>query len=196
MPPIPSPIIKSNHPRKTRTYATANPPPRDGETLLIHSVFRAQPSHCLATTTCNVSPPQSSSSRCHRLRRRRPSLRPFHFLTTRNLPLGHTRTRTPYIRYTRWWCRWRSAADQNRPSSYPAQSSLRHPKDERARLGHVRRARFLRDGVHRGGRAGRPGHRRQPAVRAGSHFGQIGIGAPAGGGRGLLEHRLVPCTPR
>jgi len=156
---------------------------------LIHSAFRAQPSHCQATTTCNVSPPQpsSSSSRRHRLRRRRP-LRPFHFLTTR--------TRPPYIRYTRWWCRWRSAADRNRPSSYPALSSRRHPKDERARPGHVRRARFLRDGVHRGGRAGRPGHRRQPAVRSGSHFGQIGIDAPAGGGRGLLEHRLVPCTPR
>jgi hypothetical protein len=67
------PRIKPIHPHKNEHLHHSKSPPRDGETLLIHSPFCAQPSHCLATTTCNVSPPQPSSlssSRRHRLRRR------------------------------------------------------------------------------------------------------------------------------
>lgn len=92
------PRIKPIHPHKNEHLHHSKSPPRDGETLLIHSPFCAQPSHCLATTTCNVSPPQPSSlssSRRHRLRRR-----PLSF-SDHTQSFIRPRTHCPtYIRYT------------------------------------------------------------------------------------------------
>lgn len=116
-PPVTSPASNPSTHTKTSTYTTANPPHGTGRLYWFIPRFVRSP-------LIAWQPPPVTYHR-HSLRRRRAVIVfvvvvvPFRFLTIFLLSTSHTLSNL-YTLLHRWWCRWWSAADRNRPSSYPA----------------------------------------------------------------------------